>query len=173
MVFVPDAASGQKTKLKGRVLAVSTASYLFSPCYDPMHGNNRLQGFIFGVEMKDRRSNESIVPVFVCYANYPNSEYFLAEGFFDYSKKYELSVIKTQVGGRNTKKDVNLFFKNVAYIQAVARDEDGNELSSLTDLFPPVLKILDGVPESILNMEMDIMLPRYELVTTKYKILKK
>ena len=183
ITVVPVVVAGQKNKLTGRVLAVSTSSGLFSLCSDPLHGGIRTQEFVFGVESMNRNDNESIIPVHICYANY--SENFLPEDFFDYSKKYELSVIRVQVGGKGAKKNLDVSLEDVAYIKSLILNEDGDLLKSLIlnedgDLLntfvdkrlPPKLKILDGVPESILNMNMDIMLPRYELSTTKFKTIK-
>ena len=168
MVLATVAMAEQKAKLKGHVLAVSSGWML---CYDPMHGKNRLQAFIFGVEFKGRGDGKPIVPVHVCYSNYPGSDNFLPEDFFDYSKKYELSLIRIQVGPDNKKKNLEIPFEEVAYITFALRDEDGNYSSSYVDKRLPMLEILDGVPENILNMDMDVVLTRYRLSTTKYKII--
>lgn len=183
ITMVPVVIAGQNNKLTGRVLAVSTSSGLFSLCSDPLHGGIRTQEFVFGVESKNRKDSESIVPVHICYANY--SENFLPEEFFDYSKKYELSVARVQVGGQNAKKYLDVSLEDVVYIKSLILNEDedflkslildkeGNLLNTFVDKrLPPKLKILDGVPESILNIDMDIILPRYELSTTKYKTIK-
>jgi hypothetical protein len=134
---------GKKTKLTGRVLA--TRVILRITKNDP-------QQFIFGVESKDRRGNVIVSPVFV---NYSDATYrgLLPEDFFDYSKKYELSVIKQK--------------NNVSF-----KDEIINKSFSFADVTLQGLEIRDGVPKSILNMNMDIMLPLYELSTKKHEIIK-
>jgi len=171
MALVPTAMSEQKTKLTGRVLAVSH----WPITHDPLHGGLRIQEFIFGVESKARRGDMTVVPIYIRYASYPDPDYFLPENFFDYSKKYELSLITLQAMGRNNKKE-NLYysFKDVAYVKFQFRDEDGNTHTSFSIAGETLtrLEILDGVPEDILNMNMNIMLPRYELSTIKYKIIK-
>ena len=159
IVLVPTAMSRQKTKLTGRVLAVSDW-----PVTNPLllRGFPHAQEFIFGMETKDGRSGkEAVVPIYVSYEYYPGSEK-LPENFFDYSKKYELSVIK---------ENLDFFLEEVAYGRFNVSDEGGDR-SSYIDKQWPRLKILDGVPESILRIDMDITLPRYKLATIKYKIIK-
>ena len=157
LIIVPVVSGEQKTKLKGHVLAVS-----FWPISkDLMHGNIRVQEFIFGMETKDSSGNDLVVPVFVVYRSYPDSEKFLPEIFFDYSKKYELSVIN---------ENYDISFKDVAYVNFVSNGIP--VLPADLDLPWQRLEILNGVPESILNMDMDIMLSKYELSSNNYKILK-
>ena len=158
IALTPFVYAGQKTKLKGRVLAVS-----FWPITkDMMHGNLRIQEFIFGVEKKDSSGNEVILPIFIANHFYPwDEESLIPEDFFDYSKKYELTV---------TNENFNYPFKAVAYVQFVS--EGVPVLPAGSDSPWPRLEILGGVPDNVLNMDMNIMLPYYKLATTKYKIIK-
>jgi len=134
---------GKKTTLTGRVLANRVILQIT---------RNDPQQFIFGVESKDRRGNIIVSPVFI---NYSDAAYrgLLPEDFFDYSKKYKLSVITQK--------------RNISF-----KDEIVNKTFSFEGVTLQGLEILDGVPESILNMNNDIMLPLYELSTIKYKIIK-
>ena len=174
VVLVPVVAGGQKTKLKGRVLAVSSwpvAGLVI------LRNSPRTQEFVFGVESKDPHGNETIMPVYVSYEYYPDSDdKFLQIDFFDYSKKYELSVVRTQgIGRDNEKENLNYTFEEVSYVKVNIYDENNNFLgTSIDKRFPPRLEILDGVPETVLSMDMDMdtVLPRYELPKIKYKIIK-
>ena len=170
IVLFPVATIGQEVKLTGRVLAVSSWPVTSSII---LRGFPSTQEFIFGVESKDPHGNEKFVPVYVCYEYYPDSDKLLQEDFFDYSKKYELSLIRAQAIGRgNQKENLDFFLEEVAYVKSNIRDEDGNLLRTYIDKQFSRLKILDGVPESILNMDMDIVLPFYKLSSIKYKTIK-
>jgi hypothetical protein len=161
-LLAPIAEAGRQTKLVGRVLAIS---YLSKIGFDPMHGKDGTQEFIFGVESKDHNGKVIVSPVFV---RYPYAAYsgLLPEHFFDYSKKYKLSA---------TKGKQYISLKDIAYMKIQCVDDDSN-----TPVPCPFadnrawlqLEILKGVPASILNIDMDIMLPYYELSANKYETIK-
>ena len=142
-------------KLTGRVLTHTI--------YMPTEGSSRSQEFIFGVESKDRRGNDVVTPVVIhCYSCVrPDPIKSLPEDFFDYSKKYELSVVE---------ENREIPFKDIAYDMLFKSNGKPVSFAGFDSL--PRVIILDGVPESILKIGMDIMLPKYELPANKYKIIK-
>ena len=155
IVLTPVSWAEQQIKLIGRVLT--------GTIYWPTEGSSRSQEFIFGVESKDRRGNEKIELVLIHYYSCWNDKNSLEKDFFDYSKIYELSVTKE---GRKLS-----FKKDVATdILFVGSDGKPGTFAGLESV--PRVSILDGVPENILNMNMDIMLPKYSLLINTYKIIK-
>ena len=135
----PSQADQNKTSLIGHVLASIDGVQESGTSY-------RYQLFVFGVESIDSQDKVTVAPVLIAYS-LPVSGGPLTESFFDYSKRYMLRV------SRREKDDVSL--GSIALIRYM--DSDNKETN------PPMklLKLLDGVPGDILNM--DSVLTNYEM----------
>jgi len=141
-------AEKQLLMMRGHVLArIEGLGYRIN-----LLGGQRYEVFIFGID-KWERAWWSTAPVKVVYEFYrvePN----LPEKFFEFSSRYELTVV------RDTKCDESV--KNVSYEANVS--ESGKPLPATY-----VLKVLDGAPTAALKP--DLMLPCFVLRPGQYKTL--
>ncbi len=140
-----DQVASEKTRpLVGRVLAdVSTLT--FGAGLGPKYTS-----FIFGVE---EDGSTHVVPVKISYAFF-KSDGPPPDGFFDYSKRYELQAV------RESKCDETV--DSLSYVKNA--DESGKPL-------PPtyVLRFLKGAPKIVLKP--DLVLPCYVLRPGNYRLL--
>lgn len=142
---MPRKVSTEKTSpLIGRVLAYIDSLVLgagLGPQYET---------FIFGVESKNERGEQIIVPVEIVHAFF-KSDGRLPRTFFDHSKLYELRV------ERDSQCDESV--SDLSY--AKNEDETGKQL-------PPtyIMRFLDGAPKDALKP--DAVLPCYILRSGNY-----
>lgn len=102
-------------------------------------GGQRYEVFIFGID-KLERYGKSAAPVKVVYEFY-RDEPNLPETFFDFSKRYVLSVVQ------DTKCDESL--KSLSYESNFS--ESGKPLPATN-----VLKVLDGAPSDVLKPDLSL-----------------
>jgi hypothetical protein len=140
------AAALKTQRLVGRVLA-SIGSLAYGVGLGPEHVR-----FIFGIE---ERGGATVMPVKISYA------FFKDEGpppdsFFDYSKRYELQVI------RDPQCDES--WESLSYVKNIG--QTGKPL-------PPtyVLRFLDGAPK--LELRPQTVLPCYILRPGSYKVVRR
>jgi len=114
----------------------------------------RYEVFIFGID-KWERYGKSAAPVKVVYEFY-RDEPNLPEKFFDFSSRYELTVV------RDTKCDESV--KSLSYEANVS--ESGKPLPATY-----VLKVLDGAPTDVLKP--DLILPCFVLRPGQYRVVSK
>jgi hypothetical protein len=140
----PTKTGEKNVPLVGRVLA-DVSSFAFGAGLGPQHTT-----FVFAVEQD---GGTRVEPVKVSYAFF-KSEGPPPDSFFDYSKRYELQVV------RDTKCDESL--DSLSHVKNV--DQSGKPL-------PPTdaLRFLEGAPKDALKS--DAILPCYVLRPGKYKVL--
>jgi hypothetical protein len=141
----PRVASAEKTTpIVGRVLA-DVGSFVFGSGLGPKWAT-----FIFVAE---EGGGTRVAPVKVSYAFF-KSDGPLPDNFFDYSKRYELQVVRDRKCDERVESLSNV--KNV--------DESGKPLAPSY-----VLRFLDGAPKDLLKL--DAVLPCYVLRPGRYKVL--
>jgi hypothetical protein len=140
----PTKTGEKNVPLVGRVLA-DVSSFVFGAGLGPQHTT-----FVFAVEQD---GGTRVEPVKVSYAFF-KSEGPPPDSFFDYSKRYELQVV------RDTKCDESV--DSLSRVKNV--DQSGKPL-------PPTdaLRFLEGAPKDALKS--DAILPCYVLRPGKYKVL--
>jgi hypothetical protein len=140
----PTKTGEKNVPLVGRVLA-DVSSFAFGAGLGPQHTT-----FVFAVEQD---GGTRVEPVKVSYAFF-KSEGPPPDSFFDYSKRYELQVV------RDTKCDESV--DSLSHVKNV--DQSGKPL-------PPTdaLRFLEGAPKDALKS--DAILPCYVLRPGKYKVL--
>lgn len=130
--------------LVGRVLA-DVSSFAFGAGLGPKYTT-----FIFAVE---EDGGKRVAPVKVSYAFF-KSEGPPPDSFFDYSKRYELQVL------RDTKCDESV--SSLSYVKNV--DQSGKPLQPTY-----AVRFLEGAPKDLLKS--DAILPCYTLRPGMYKVL--
>lgn len=140
----PTKTGEKNVPLVGRVLA-DVSSFAFGAGLGPQHTT-----FVFAVEQDGGTRVETVK---VSYAFF-KSEGPPPDSFFDYSKRYELQVV------RDTKCDESV--DSLSHVKNV--DQSGKPL-------PPTdaLRFLEGAPKDALKS--DAILPCYVLRPGKYKVL--
>jgi len=142
---------GKQLLMMGHVLArIEGLTYRINPL-----GGQRYEVFIFGIDKWERSSGKSASPVKVVYEFY-RDEPNLPEKFFDFSSRYELTVV------RDTKCDESV--KSLSY--EVNLSDSGKPLPATY-----VLKVLDGAPTDVLKP--DLILPCFILRPGQYKVVSK
>ena len=141
-----EASKEKTTILVGRVLAHVDRLVVGSgvgPQYET---------FVFGVESKNARGEQVVVPVKVAYAFFKSGGP-LPDSFFDHSKLYELRVVRDS----NCDDSVS----NLSYVKN--EDETGKQL-------PPtyILRFLDGAPKD--GLKPDLVLSCYALRSGNYRL---
>lgn len=133
---------------KGRVLAAvdHVTGYLRGGFGD------RYEVFVFGLEPS--LQGGSVTPIKVMYKFFYKTEPALPASFFDFSKRYELSLLREPSCDETV--------QNLAYEKNT--DQTGKPLSSTY-----ILRPLAGAPKDALNP--DTTLPCYVLTPGKYKFL--
>lgn len=117
-------------------------------------GGQRYEVFIFGPD-NEKKPGSPPVPVKVVYEFY-RDEPNLPEKFFDFSSRYELTVV------RDTKCDESV--KSLSYETHVS--ESGKPLPATY-----ILRVLDGAPTDVLKR--DLMLPCFVLRPGQYRLVSK
>ena len=144
------AVDEKQLAMMGHVLArIEHLGYLINSL-----GGQRYEVFIFGIDKWDRYG-KSAAPVKVVYEFY-RDEPNLPEKFFDFSSRYELTVV------RDTKCDESV--KSLSYEANVS--ESGKPLAATY-----VLKVLDGAPTDVLKP--DLILPCFVLRPGQYRVVSK
>ncbi len=138
----------EKTVLSGRVLAY-VDSMVVGAGVGPQY-----ETFIFGVESKGERGEQTITPVEIVYA-FHKSDGLLPHSFFDHAKLYELHAVRDQ--NCDEKVSVLSYEKN--------EDSNGKQL-------PPtyILRVMEGAPKDLLKS--DSILLCYMLRPGSYQELK-